>query len=633
VVLRFFASIIALVAGCSGDPPACVDSDADGFGAGCDLGPDCDDDNAARNRDCERFPAPDCELDPFATGCPCLANARAICYAGSPETRDVGLCQAGRALCVNGHWGLCEGAVVPRGEICDGQDQNCDGLVDDGVLSPCGGCEPSCNGGVWGEADAPFASGGGVDVGPEGELTLAYGERVAGASVWVANSGDGTISRIDAATAIEVARYATGGSEPSRVAIDYRGDAWVANREFDGISTVTKIAGDRARCVDDEGDGLTTSTGPGDVLPFGDDECVLFRTEVGGVGEVARALAIDGDLGLDAASGGNAWVGLHDGQAVVVVEGVSGDVLERIETPGFSPYGGAFDAWGTLFLSSRDGYIARIDRGVVPRVPEIIEVPLACYLLYGLTVDARGRVMATGFSCDDLVTYDPRRGSFRHLITAESPRGISIGDGDLFVAHTAGSLSRIDADARAVLAEHDLTSADAEPFESIGVGVDGFGQVWIASGQGGPGGVGVATRVSADDGAILAQVPVGLAPHTQGDLTGAELRGGFVPEGEATHVFSGCIDGQTDWRNLHLAALAGPRGSVEVAIRHASTETALSGASWSVLGTFAVDPSPYPLDVPEGGVLEVRLVLRTEDRDGAPRVRRVGVEWVCPGPD
>ncbi len=327
-------------------------------------------------------------------------------------------------------------------------------------------------------------------------------------------------------------------------------------------------------------------------------------------------------------------MGLHDGEAVVVLDGFTGAVVDRIDTPGFSPYAAAFDGWGTLWLSSRDGYIARIDRGDSPREASIFEVPLSCYLLYSLTVDAGGRVIATGFSCDDVVTYDPRRDLFRQLATPPSPRGIAIGDDDdLFVAHTGGEVSRIDGEVTRVLATYPLESAEAAPIESIGVGIDGFGDVWIASGQGGAGGDGIASRLSAEDGSVTAQVPVGLAPHTQGDLTGAELRGGFVPRGETTHVFSGCRDGDTEWVRLHLEALTGAAGAVEVAARHAPSTDALSSAPWVALGTLPTDSQPFPLDFPVDGVVEVRLVLTTEDLDGAPRVFRVGLEWICPGPD
>ncbi|MBW2462138.1 MAG: hypothetical protein JRH11_10865 [Deltaproteobacteria bacterium] len=634
--LAALALLVFAVFGCGAEPD-CIDEDGDGYGAGCALGDDCDDSNAGRETDCETVPPPDCTLDPFGTGCPCLVGSVTGCYAGPEETRDVGSCRVGRATCINGHWGLCEGAVLPRGEICDTFDQDCDGLVDEGVTSPCGGCASSCRGGVWGEAYAPFVPGPGAVVGDAGALTLAYAEDVAGSFVWIANSGEGTLSKIDAARAVEVARYDTGGAEPSRVAVDYRGDVWVTNREFDGVSSVTKVAGDASRCIDRDGDGLVTSLGPDHVLSFGVDECVLFRVPVGAIGEVARSLAIDGERGLDEASGGNAWVGLHDGQAVIVLDGITGDVIERIETPGFSPYAAAFDAWGTLFMSSRDGFLARIDRGERPRQVRLIEVPLSCYLLYGLSIDGAGRVLATGFSCDDVVSYDPLRDRFTELQTPPSTRGIAVRDGDVFVAHTAGLVSRIDPSLTSVLDTAPLTDEEAtdgfEPFESIGVGIDAAGDVWVASSQGAPDGGGVATRLSGVDLRVTAQVPLGFAPHTQGDLTGAELRGGFGPEGEAAHVFSGCLGGgATEWIALHLAAFAGSNGSVEVSVRRASTVPALAAVPWAVLGTFPGDAAPYALDLPLGGFVEVRLVLRTDARDGAPRVTRVGLEWRCPGP-
>lgn len=622
------------VSGC-GAEEVCVDEDGDGYGVGCALGGDCDDANAARAADCEAVPPPDCIADPFGTGCPCLVGSVTGCYAGLDETRDVGSCRVGRATCVNGHWGLCEGAVLPRGEICDTRDQDCDGFVDEGVTSPCGGCASSCDGGVWGEAHTPFVPEGGATLGAGGALTLAYAEDVAGSFVWIANSGEGTLSKIDAARAIEVARYDTGGSEPSRVAVDYRGDVWVTNREFEGISTVTKIAGDASRCLDADGGGLVTSTGPLDVLPFGEDECVLFRVPVGAAGEVARSLAIDGERGLDDASGGNAWVGLHDGEAVEVLDGITGDLIERIETPGFAPYAAAFDAWGSLFMSSRDGFLARIDRGAAPREVSLIEVPLSCYLLYGLSIDGAGRVLGTGFSCDHVVAYDPVRGRFDQLATPPSTRGIAVADGDIFVAHTAGMVSRVDPALTTVIETVPLAAEGdgLDPFESIGVGIDADGDVWVASSQGGVDGGGVATRLRGGDLAITAQVPLGFAPHTQGDLTGAELRGGFGPEGASSHVFPGCIGGgATQWLALHLSALAGSNGSVEVAARHAAAAASLDAAPWLVLGTFPAEAAPYDLDLPAGGFVEVRLILRTDARDGAPRVSRVGLEWRCPGP-
>lgn len=53
-------------------------------------------------------------------------------YSGPPETKDVGVCKAAKAICQNNEtWGPCEGEVLPSTELCNsGRDENCDGTVD-----------------------------------------------------------------------------------------------------------------------------------------------------------------------------------------------------------------------------------------------------------------------------------------------------------------------------------------------------------------------------------------------------------------------------------------------------------------------------------------------------------------------
>jgi hypothetical protein len=87
------------------------------------------------------------------------------CEAG--DVRDcgdaVGTCLTGTQACVGGAWQACT-ATRPAVEVCDGQDNDCDGLVDetcpclDGEEIACGhdgeGCAPGaqqCVEGAWGE--------------------------------------------------------------------------------------------------------------------------------------------------------------------------------------------------------------------------------------------------------------------------------------------------------------------------------------------------------------------------------------------------------------------------------------------------------------------------------------------------
>ncbi len=64
--------------------------------------------------------------------CRCLEGEVQSCWPGPAEARGRGECMDGEQTCsATGTWGECVGAVLPAAEVCDGRDNDCNGLTDD----------------------------------------------------------------------------------------------------------------------------------------------------------------------------------------------------------------------------------------------------------------------------------------------------------------------------------------------------------------------------------------------------------------------------------------------------------------------------------------------------------------------
>ncbi len=83
--------------------------------------------------------------------CDGMTDEDCLCVDGTMQTcgTDVGDCVAGNQTCAGGVWGTCVGEVSPIAEICNGRDDDCDGTDDEG--DPGGGAV--CSTGAMGVCD------------------------------------------------------------------------------------------------------------------------------------------------------------------------------------------------------------------------------------------------------------------------------------------------------------------------------------------------------------------------------------------------------------------------------------------------------------------------------------------------
>ncbi|MBM66452.1 MAG: hypothetical protein CMH55_09480 [Myxococcales bacterium] len=652
----------------------CVDGDGDGFGENCDAGPDCDDADPAKHDDCGSVQ--NCNPGEIATNCPCNLDAPPVsCWDGPPEALNVGICTSGSMSCLDiggrGVWGRCEGQQLPQAnERCNEMDDNCDGRVDEGVQSACGNCNPHCYaGGAGPENGEPFeepneGNGSGVGLDEDGNLVLNR-EQVRFEYLWVANAGEGTVSKVDTSELREVGRFHTVGpnqhnltpgqqNSPSRTGIDLNGDMFVANRAFGRQGSFTKIY--NADCVDANDDGeITTSQDINNnniidrdnpqEFPGNNDECFAFTKPVGGNNGMARALAIDAG---DAASPyGNVWVGLYQSRQFYGFQGTDGALLERegLENPvavGHSPYGAVVDSngyvWsGTLSRGTIVGFDSRTGRASGVFSPN--GGPPASS--YGFSIDGENRLWV-GAQGNGMNRYNPYRdnqgnpiqdplaggGEWRNTPCIAQPcymRGMGAdAQGRIWVANNYGSVSAWNVNNMQAIGNYPIGGSSVS-----GAGVDFNGFAWGVSGNG------FTARIDPNNPDDVRRVNVGGGPYTYSDFTGFGLRNFTAPRGGYKTVVEGCEKLDTDWLSLDATATLPEDTRVEFRARVADDLAELVDPGLRVHGPWiqsADGQNDLPADLgelPPGRYLQLEIFLVSTDREATPVLRGYDVRFQC----
>jgi hypothetical protein len=345
--------------------------------------------------------------------------------------------------------------------------------------------------------------------------------------VWIANSGEHTLSKIDTRTMTEVGRYITRADQfgnPSRTSVSIDGKAVaVANRS----GGITKVWAREEYCDDANGDGtIQTSSGKADVLPWGADECVAWFTAFPDATTQRPVAWTSGtynertcefeDQKIWTASGngtkGGTWP--CDGTQGIFVYRLSGDtgeVEDTVHMPDvtcggtFGPYGGAVDSNNDLWMYIWSAFtIVHVDY-------ETLEYETLQGGNYGITVDTKGRVWT-----DAATRYDPLTMQWANQIGDQPGNGGSGVAQDLkgrIWKATTGGVGWVDSETMMV------GDTVLLPVNGLarGVGVDVDGYIWAVM-LGGT----TAYRIHPDTYEIATYDGLN-QPYTYSDMAGGQL--------------------------------------------------------------------------------------------------------------
>lgn len=377
------------------------------------------------------------------------------------------------------------------------------------------------------QPDQPGSEGCGGGGGGMGMPAFSY--------IWIANSVEGTVSKIDTKTGVEVGRFVStptmaglgdSNNGPSRTSVNLYGDMAVSNRN----GGVTKIAARPEDCPDTNGNGVVdTSTGPGDVKPWGQDECVLWHhptpTDPLAFNEGPRPTAWVGKYDVQMCPEKNPplWIGYYSlAQNIGIFErldGATGDLEAMVTVPwsgqNWGPYGGAVNKDGDLFVTGwSTGPAVRIDYETVTAT---VFQPPQGVSFYGMALDAKGELWVAG--CDaNIYHLDPN--SQVWTVVGQGPgclRGIQVDtEGRAFIAHNGfpAGMTVVDTLTKTII-NPNVPLPGAQTPVGISIDVDGF--VWVVD-QGG-----WAYKVDPDSYAVQLQVNGLNQPYTYSDMTGAGL--------------------------------------------------------------------------------------------------------------
>ena len=358
--------------------------------------------------------------------------------------------------------------------------------------------------------------------------------------LWVSNSPQGTVSKIDTLNGSEVARYASGpqgSTDPSRTSVSGNGKfAVVANR----AGSLTMIAAEEDDCIDaNNNNQIDTSTGPNDVLPWGEDECVIWNIDLPGTSNTGPR-PVSWTIGEQNPqtceySAGDVWIGWYDQQGnsgeFRLVEGMTGNTLAEVSVPNWSaenwgPYGGAIDSENNFWVTGwgQNGPVVKIDG----ETNEATNYGNPGGWIYGMGLDLEGNTWSAGCGNGNVYRFDKEaeQASLVAQLNAGCLRGLQVdSNGVAWIAKNSPcGLAAIDTSVEPpVVIDGDIPLAGCGI--PVGVSIDAEGFVWVVdqSAQS-------AFKVDPETYQIVDQVGGLVSPYTYSDMTGAGINAQINPQ-------------------------------------------------------------------------------------------------------
>ena len=342
--------------------------------------------------------------------------------------------------------------------------------------------------------------------------------------IWIANSSQGTVSKIDTQALTELGRYwvrPDHAGSPSRTSVNAVGDMVVGARH----GGVTKIFFDVDNCVDSNGTpGIQTSSGANDILDWDQEECRAWHTPMNYTS--IRAVSWTNGIWNEQTctwEGMEVWVSGDQGQMgtvdVMRLDGETGMIVEMIQVPempislNVGAYGAVVDEGNNLWLAQiYSEHLTRVDYQTLDYEHWIQPIHT-----YGIAYHG-GYI----YLCNrEVARFDPNTETFDMIEMIEDWNG--------FYGHTGGCM--VDGDG--ILwkgiddALYGVDTANLQVVDTIampegmqwGVAVDFDGFVWTVPRNGT-----TAYRVDPGDHSIMSVSGL-VGAYTYSDMTGFMLSG------------------------------------------------------------------------------------------------------------